>query len=128
MNGNYSYVSGNYDKNFDFENDSFLSKPFSITVHPDDLIICEEVEKKCFESPGKLFPATLRKHDGMGRYVFTQWELQAMFDDHGMPEGIFCIGYNITEYVNSKTALDDAKTEIASKIISLMKSAFYSHM
>ena len=88
MNGNYSYVSDNYDNNFDFVNDSLLYKPFSITLHPDDIIICEVVGKKCFENPGKLIPATLRKHNGKGGFVFTQWELQAMFDEAGVPEGI----------------------------------------
>ena len=124
MNGNYSYVSDNYDKNFDFVNDSLLYKPFSITLHPDDIIICEEVGKKCFENPGNLIPATLRKHNGKGGFVFTQWELQAMFDEAGVPEGIFCIGYNITEYIQSRIELDGAKTEIASKNDKLNEISF----
>ncbi|WP_461453040.1 hypothetical protein [Mucilaginibacter sp.] len=112
MDSNYMYVSDNYDKNFDFVKDSLLGKQFSVTLHPDDIRICAEVGMKCFQNPGRLFPATLRKHDGKGGFVITQWEMQAMFDDQNQPLGIYCIGYNITDYVQSRFELANAQTEI----------------
>ncbi len=115
MDSKYSYVSDNYNKNFDFIKDSLLGKLFSITLHPDDISICAEVAMKCFQSPGGLFPATLRKHNGFGGFVITQWEMHAMFDEQNQPVGIFCIGYNITEYVKSRSDLVDAKAEIVTK-------------
>lgn len=105
MNGRYSYVSPNYDRNFDFVGGSLLGKEFSVTLHPDDIAVCAEVGQECFANPDKLLPATLRKHDGKGGYVITQWELKAIFDEVGQPSGIFCIGYNITEYMDTKTRL-----------------------
>jgi hypothetical protein len=66
MDSRYSFVSSNYNRNFDQSNGSLLSKHFSITLHPEDVSICAEVGRKCFEQAGQLFPATLRKHDGMG--------------------------------------------------------------
>ena len=124
MDSKYSYVSNNYDKNFDLLKDSLLGKHFSITLHPDDISICNEIGLKCFKNPGELFSATLRKHDGKGGYVITQWEMKAMFDEDGSPDGIFCIGYNITEYVEIKTELVSAKTEIASKNDQLTEIGF----
>jgi len=115
MDSRYSYVSTNYNRNFDFGNDTLLGKHFSVTLHPDDIAICAEVGMKCFEQPGQLFSATLRKHDGRGGFVITQWEMQAFFDEDNQPEGIFCVGYNITEYVNTRKQLASATTEIAIK-------------
>jgi len=123
MDSRYSYVSANYNRNFDLVNESLLGKHFSVTLHPDDIAVCAEVGGRCFEAPGKLFPATLRKHDGRGGFVVTQWEMQAIFDD-GKPSGIFCIGYNISDYVATRSRLERATTEIASKNDKLNEISF----
>ena len=67
-----------------------------------------------------MFAATLRKHDGHGGFVTTQWEMQALFDSQGQPEGIFCIGYNITEFVDTRSRLDNANHQLYN--IGLMQS------
>jgi hypothetical protein len=115
MDNRYIHVSEHYNRNFDFLKESLVGKPFYITLHPDDIKICQQVGGKCFENPGKLFPATLRKHDGKGGFVATQWEFKAIFDDDGQPHGIFCIGHNITEYVAATHQLENAKAEIEDK-------------
>jgi hypothetical protein len=112
MDSLYSYVSKNYDRNFEFTNGTLLGKHFSVTLHPDDVEICERVGYECFANPGKLLSATLRKHDGHGGFVTTQWEMQAFFDEQGQPEGIFCIGYNISEFVSTRTRLASAHTQL----------------
>lgn len=112
MDGVYIYVSPNYDRNFSFGKGTLKGQDFSVTLHPDDIRICEEVGPKCFEQPARLFPATLRKHDGNGGYVITQWEMQAMLDEQGQPQGIFCIGYNITEFIDTREKLDQAETSL----------------
>ena len=124
MDNKYSYVSPNYDKNFGRSEDSLLGELFHITLHPDDIKICSEVGGKCFENPELLLPATLRKHDGKGGFVFTQWEFKALFDNNNNPEGIFCIGYNITEFVDTRTELGFAKTEIENKTDQLYQIGF----
>jgi len=115
MEGNYSHVSDSYDKNFEFYGGSLLGKPFSITLHPQDIEICSKSGEQCFRQLGKLIPVTLRKHDGMGGYIFTQWEMQAMVDEQGTPKGIFCIGYNITQLVHTQLELASAQTEVERK-------------
>ena len=112
MDSRYSYVSRNYDRNFEFTNGTLLGRPFSVTLHPEDVLICELAGMQCFAAPGQLVPATLRKHDGRGGFVTTQWEMQALFDAQGQPEGIFCIGYNITEFVDTRTRLDSAHQQL----------------
>lgn len=105
MEGNYTYVNENYVKTFSKIHGEMLGRPYQITMHPDDTRICEEVAAKCFNNPDKLFPATIRKHDGHGGYVITQWEYKAMFFDDGTPEGIFCLGYDITKFVQERNQL-----------------------
>lgn len=112
MDSRYSYVSKNYDRNFEFTNGTLLGRHFSVTLHPEDIAICEQVGLQCFTAPGQLFSATLRKHDGRGGFVTTQWEMQALFDEQGQPDGIFCMGYNITEFVDTRTRLDSAHNQL----------------
>lgn len=105
MQGVYSYINKHYTDTFKHIHGDMLHKPYHITMHPDDTIVCREVSMKCFENPGKLFPATVRKHDGKGGYVITQWEYVAMFNDDGSPEGIFCLGYDITKFIEERNQL-----------------------
>lgn len=112
MDSHYSYVSKNYDRSFEFTNNTLLGRHYSVTLHPEDIAICERVGMECFSAPGQLFPATLRKHDGRGGFVTTQWEMQALFDEQSQPDGIFCIGYNITEFVDTRSQLDNAYSQL----------------
>ena len=113
MDSCYSYVSDNYNRNFGLLEDSLQGKHFSITLHPDDIALCAEAGGKCFENPGKLIPATLRKHDGKGGFVFTQWEMQAIFNGQQQPEGVYCIGYNISELVSAQTEIETKNTQLS---------------
>lgn len=112
LDGTYMYVSPSYDQNFGTNKGSLKGQHFSVTLHPDDVEICEKVGPLCFLDPEKLFPVTLRKHDGKGGYVITKWEMQAMPDEQGNPMGIFCVGYNITTYVNMQEKLDQAASDL----------------
>jgi hypothetical protein len=57
-----------------------------------------------------VFPATLRKHDGAGGFIITRWEYKAMFDENNnAPTGIFCIGHDITEFMQISGKLQKIK-------------------
>ncbi|AMR33841.1 hypothetical protein A0256_21565 [Mucilaginibacter sp. PAMC 26640] len=124
MDNKYQYVSEYYNHNFDFLRESLVGKPFYITLHPDDVKICREVGGKCFEQPDKLLPATLRKHNGRGGFIFTQWEFKALFDKDNNPFGIFCIGHNITEHIEATNQLEEAIAEIEDKTGKLHEIGF----
>lgn len=129
MEGRYSYVNAHYDSVFSKLHGSIINKPYEITMHPDDINICKEVAVKCFAHPNEVFPATIRKHDGKGGYIITQWEYRAMFDKHDNPSGVFCIGYDITQFVLQQNDLSTAKSVIEKKDIALKEIAFIqSHL
>ncbi len=124
MNGNYSYVNSKYKKAFGGIHGEIIGQPYHITIHPDDLNICKTVSKLCFENPEQTFPATLRKHDGKGDYIVTQWEYKAMFNDENQPEGIFCLGFDITEFQNNSNKLQSALHSVDQKEIILREIAY----
>jgi len=115
MEGNYNYVNANYAQAFRHIDSNIIGKPYFITMHPDDRKVCQETASKCFMFPGECFPATIRKHDGKGGYIYTQWEYWAAFDDDNEPAGVFCLGYDITEYAKVNKQLKMAQSEIEHK-------------
>jgi len=118
MQGNYSYVSPNYDAHFSFIGETLIGKPFHTTLHPDDLQICARVGEQSFKNPDAMHQATLRKHDGTGGYIYTHWEFRAIFSADGMPGGIFCMGYNITDHVETQN-LAEMQSEKLDEIVSI---------
>lgn len=107
--GKYSFVNQTYQGAFHYIDDNFVGKPYEITMHPEDTKICAEVAAKCFSAPDKSFPATIRKHDGKGGYIVTQWEYRAILTPAGEPDGIFCIGYDITQFRLAKAEIDQKR-------------------
>lgn len=129
MEGRYAYVNDNYKRSFSYKDDEIVGQPYQITMHPDDANICEEVSAKCFANPNNLYPATIRKHDGKGGYVITQWEYKAIFTSSGEPDGIFCVGYDITKYMEEQQLLISAENEIARQKLTLDNIAFqHAHL
>lgn len=109
MDSNYSYLNKRYAQIFEAVQGPLLGKHYSVTLHPDDQQTCKIVSKMAFKYPKSVFPATLRKHDGEGGFIITRWEYKAMFDKHGGPAGIFCIGHDITELTQISDELKHVK-------------------
>lgn len=129
MDGNYSYINENYASQFAHINSNFVGQAYHTTMHPDDMNTCSEVAAKCFVNPTALFPATIRKHDGQGGYIYTQLEYRAMIDDDKNPVGIYCIGYNITKYVAEELDLKNANEKIEKNSTIIEKMIFQqSHL
>jgi len=128
MDGRYTYINSHYAQQFAYINRSFVGQSYDISMHPDDAASCMTVSQQCFANPGQLFPNTIRKHDGKGGYIHTQWEYKAMFED-GVPVGIFCVGYNITQLVENKQHLSNANETLEKNSLTLKQIAFkQSHL
>lgn len=112
MNSNYSYLNKRYSKIFEPLHGSLIGKHYSVTMHKDDLETCNTVATQAFANPDKIFPAIIRKHDSVGEYVITQWEYKAMWNDQGEPAGVFCIGHDITQYMQASTELKTTKASL----------------
>jgi PAS domain S-box-containing protein len=109
MDSNYSYLNKRYAEIFEPIHGSLIGMHYAVTMHEDDLQTCQTVSEKAFKHQDLVFPATLRKHDGKGGFIITRWEYKAMFDENGLPAGIFCIGHDITELVQISGKLQEIK-------------------
>lgn len=124
MDSNYSYLNKRYQKVFSEIHGNLVGQHYSVTIHPDDLEICRSVSEKAFANPKKVFPAIIRKHDGKGGYVITQWEYKAMFDENNVPAGVFCIGHDITKFMQNSTELKDTKESLTKTQLSLAQISY----
>jgi PAS domain S-box-containing protein len=106
MDSNFSYVNRHYANTFRFIDEDIVGKPYDLTMHPDDTMICQEVGAKCFANPENSYPATIRKRNGKGGYIVTQWDYRLIVRN-GQPEGIFCLGHDITEFESLKKNFTD---------------------
>ncbi len=113
MDSNYSYINSNYAKRFSHVDNNFVGKPFHITMHPDDIAATTAAGQACLMDKNKLASVRIRKHDGKGGYIITQWEFKGMFDDDGNPQGVFCLGYDITQFITALEKKDLILTDIA---------------
>uniref|UniRef100_UPI003D7FDDD6 hypothetical protein n=1 Tax=Pedobacter sp. TaxID=1411316 RepID=UPI003D7FDDD6 len=85
MDSNYMYVNKRYSKVFESIHGSLIGKHYSTTMHKDDQEICKSASAKAFINPEEIIPAVVRKFDGKGGYVITQWEYKALFDEQQQP-------------------------------------------
>ena len=92
-----------------------IGRRYDFNMDEHDRIACKETSEKCFKFPDRSFPVTIHKYNGKGGNVFTQWEFRAMMDKQQKAEGIFCVGYDITEHVEVNQQLKAAKSEIKHK-------------
>lgn len=114
IHGNYSYINNRYANSFKHITADLIGKPYMITMHPDDTKVCEEAGARCYSHPGQLFPATIRKHNGEGGYIVTQWEFTLIVEE-GEPRGIFCLGYDITEMEITKKEVISINEDLHAK-------------
>jgi len=119
MDSNYSYINERYRRIFEEFYGDLVGQHYSITMHRDDTEVCRSVSEKAFAQPDKVFPAIIRKHDGKGGYVITQWEYKAMFSAQHEPMGVFCIGHDITEYMQNSIELKHTRESLTKTQLTL---------
>lgn len=124
MDSNYAYLNNRYKQVFNGIHGNLVGQHYSKTIHPGDLHICESVSRQCFLNPEEVFPAIIRKHDGQGGYIFTQWEYKALFDENNNPAGVFCIGNDITEFMNTSITLKETAASLNVAKVTLDEIAY----
>lgn len=119
MDSNFSYINKRYQTIFEPVHGNLIGQHYAITMHEDDLHICQSVSAQAFMHPDEIFPAVIRKNDGKGGYVVTEWEYKAMFDNYGQPAGVFCIGHDITQFFQNSLELKDAKASLLKSMLNI---------
>jgi PAS domain S-box-containing protein len=123
INSQYAYLNKKYVAAFNGIHGDLIGQHYSKTMHPDDTEICKRVSQQCFEYPERIFPATIRKHDGKGGFITTQWEYKAVFDMDNKPVGVFCIGNDITEFLATRRNLEQTMKSLSHANLTLEEIA-----
>lgn len=124
MDSHFTYVNKRYQRIFEKTHSNLVGQHYSITMHPEDLDICRSVSELAFNNPGVVYPATIRKHDGKGGYVITQWEYKAIFDASHQPAGMFCMGHDITAFMQNSVELKDVRATLDQTKLTLAQIAY----
>jgi hypothetical protein len=97
-NGDYAYINDYFlDKYAGFYKNK-TSRPSSAALHPDDHELAYQTSLKCLANPYESFQVTLRKLNGKGGYIITQWDFKTSLLADGTIEGIVGVGYDITDF------------------------------
>lgn len=97
-NGDYAYINDYFlDKYAGFYKNK-TSRPSSAALHPDDHELAYQTSLKCLANPNESFQVTLRKLNGKGGYIITQWDFKTSLLADGTIEGIVGVGYDITDF------------------------------
>jgi PAS domain S-box-containing protein len=102
--GKYMYVNNFFATIMGYPTEEWIGRHSFETILEDDHEKCADVVKQCFANPGKPFAIALRK-PGKNGIVYNQWEFIALTDEAGIPQEIFCIGYEITPLLERQQEL-----------------------
>jgi PAS domain S-box-containing protein len=95
MHGNYTYVNKSFTERFGVSTE-LLGHSIMHTVHPDDAHKCYQAVEYCLNNRGSVAAIELRKPLSDGSYIDTEWEFLAIFNQHGEPQEIQCVGRDLT--------------------------------
>jgi PAS domain S-box-containing protein len=104
MEGKYSYVNRFFASVMGYPEEELVGRHSFETIVDEDRDKCNEVVMQCFANPGKPFAIALRKPSKNG-IIYNQWEFTALTNDDGVPQEIFCIGYEITPLLERQQEL-----------------------
>lgn len=98
--GNYIYCNAYFLRFFGLDS-RIIGVNAMDTIHPDDHQKTRDTVAKCMEHPNTPFPLIIRKPTSLGEFKGSKWEFQGIPDESGKVCEINCIGYDISEQLNS---------------------------
>ncbi|HEY4966506.1 MAG TPA: PAS domain-containing protein, partial [Puia sp.] len=107
--GNFSYANQAFLKAFGYKEEEVMNKPFLGAIFPKDLARCRDVAEECWNNPGKIVKLLIRKPFKNNKaFVWTDWELLALNNEHGQVSEIQGIGLNVTDKVIAQEVKEEA--------------------
>jgi PAS domain S-box-containing protein len=95
-NGNFSFVSPEYQRMFDFTNEEMKGRHFTSILHPDDLQLCVETVR-ILEQFGKA-PNSIdfRVRHKNGSYKWVNCSAVCLFNDNGAPSHTLGLAHDVS--------------------------------
>ncbi|TAG30533.1 MAG: PAS domain S-box protein [Sphingobacteriia bacterium] len=105
MEGFYTYSNNHFNNIFIAQGDTVIGRPATYAVMEEDHEAMMEAVQKCIVEPGKGIQVSLRK-PSLNSILTTQWEFTCNIDTAGNPNGIVCIGHDISECFQNQLKLN----------------------
>ncbi len=112
LQGNYTFVNKAFCEKFGYAKEQLIGKPYTPTVHLEDVGKCNQVVLKLLESPNSIIQVELRKPNPNGGYYETEWEFSTIQDKDGTIQEIQAIGKDITIIKQQKQELENQKRQL----------------
>lgn len=119
MEGNYTYVNEALLKKLGYKIEDFLGKPFSFSIHPDDIELCQLAADKALENMGEPSIVSIRKYSSWGEIFLSEWHFVAICDTQGVPFEMQAIGLDITEKSRYAEEINTTKQQMESILSSI---------
>lgn len=123
MDGKYSYCNPFFNATFVEAGDTAIGKPSTFAIIEEDHQIAVDIAYKCIATPGVSKTAILRKPTAKG-ILSTQWEFTCVTNEQRQPQGVVCIGYDITENQRNQQITQQLLQEIQEYLDSVTDGFF----
>ena len=104
-NGYFMYFNSYFDEKFNCQT-TLRGMHFTSCILESDHTTCLETLKKCIQEPQKPHSVILHQENTEGLTIATKWEFKGILDDRGKLIEILCVGFDITEQLDSLQRLE----------------------
>ncbi|MEO5591712.1 MAG: PAS domain S-box protein [Chitinophagaceae bacterium] len=109
LQGNFTFANPEFLKTFGYDLDELIHTPFYNTIFPKDIQRCTEIAEQCWQNPGEIFRILIRKPIKKNKkYLWTEWEFIALFNDDGTVTEIQGIGLDVSDKIQAQQSKEEA--------------------
>lgn len=113
LNGFYMYVNPLFQQRFKHVTLNFIGTHSFNSICEKDHELCFNTVKLCLENPDQVFSVILRKPNYDQSELWTRWEFSVLEDKNTQQKiGIFCIGQDCTENIQTRNEIKTLKYKI----------------
>lgn len=113
LEGKYAYYNNYCASKFCPQGKTLINLPFSVTIYEEDVYKGIEAARNCIENKDSIHKAVLRKPDTSNKSFFwTQWEFSYFHGTPTLPDGILCVGYDISDENKTKNELELSQSKL----------------
>ncbi|MFM9909131.1 MAG: response regulator [Chitinophagaceae bacterium] len=108
--GIFSFANQEFLKTFEHEAEAILKSSFYTIFSTDDRFILQQIIATCWQNPGKIFKALLKKSiRHSSEFLWSEWEFLWLENENGDSE-IQGIGINVTDRIIAEQLKEEAMT------------------
>ena len=112
LEGRFTYINKAFENHYGMLPGHLIGHPYINTIVPEDFDKCQQMAMQCITNPGKIVPLVIRKPNGKGGILYTEWEFIGILDHQGEVVEIQGVGKDITNQVKGQQIQDDYNKQL----------------